>query len=171
MSRENTTNWSTELYPILLGFRTTIKDDLKQSSAELVYGENLRVLGEFLVPQPSNKILDPTNVVDQLRLGLRNVQATPTRKSNIKQFVPKQLSESDFVFIRVEGIRSSLQSPYQGPFKVITRHEKFFDIDINGKSKNISIDRLKPAFISQDSSILTRSSPHLQKKVTFAVAN
>ena len=43
-------NWVDELPWVLLGIRTFPKDDLKESSAELVYGEPLTVLGSFVAP-------------------------------------------------------------------------------------------------------------------------
>jgi hypothetical protein len=42
--------WIEALPLILLGIRTAYKEDLHSSAAELVYGEPLRVPGEFLVP-------------------------------------------------------------------------------------------------------------------------
>jgi hypothetical protein len=35
---------------VLLGIRTSFKEDLQASVAELVYGEPLRIPGEFLTP-------------------------------------------------------------------------------------------------------------------------
>ena len=41
--------------------------------------------------------------------------------------------------------------PYEGPFPVVERNDKFFKVKIRGKDVNISIDRLKSAFVAEDS--------------------
>lgn len=43
------------------------------------------------------------------------------------------------VFLRTDAAKKTLQHPYESPFKVIKRGEK-------GKPRNISIDRLNPAY-------------------------
>lgn len=47
-------------------------------------------------------------------------------------------------------MRPSLSQPYDGPFEVIGRKEKFFKIRIRGREQNINIDRLKAAFMAND---------------------
>jgi len=47
-------SWSDALPLVLFGLRTAWKSDLRSSVAELVYGESLRVPGEFLSPLPSS---------------------------------------------------------------------------------------------------------------------
>lgn len=54
------------------------------------------------------------------------------------------------VFIRHDGVKKSLQSNYDGPFEVISKHPKFFTVKVKGKSEQISIDRLKPMFYAND---------------------
>ncbi|GBM73893.1 hypothetical protein AVEN_40153-1 [Araneus ventricosus] len=54
------------------------------------------------------------------------------------------------VFVRYDAVRASLRPPYDGPFLVIDRTDKFFRIHREGKIKVLSIDRLKPAFIHSD---------------------
>ena len=48
--------------------------------------------------------------------------------------------------MRTDAVRRSLQPPYTGPHKVLSRSDKNFVIEINGKSVKISIDRLKPCY-------------------------
>ena len=56
------------------------------------------------------------------------------------------------MFVRHDAVRKPLQPPYDGPFKVLQRADKFFILDINGKQDTVSLDHLKPAFL--DPSIL-----------------
>ena len=41
--------------------------------------------------------------------------------------------------------RPPLQAPYYGPFNVLKHHSKTFLLDLNGKKKMVSLDRLKIA--------------------------
>jgi hypothetical protein len=59
---------------VLLGIRTALKDDLGCTAAELVYGTNLRLPGEFFSPSPDTP--NPSNYVTQLKSVM---QASPTR--------------------------------------------------------------------------------------------
>ncbi|GFV98768.1 hypothetical protein TNCV_2912851 [Trichonephila clavipes] len=43
-------------------------------------------------------------------------------------------------------VRRPFQAPYDGPYPVIKRSDKFSKVNIHGKPTSISIDRLKPAF-------------------------
>lgn len=43
----NTIKWSDELPLVLLGLRTTFKDEIQSTPAEMLYGENLKVPGEI----------------------------------------------------------------------------------------------------------------------------
>ncbi|KAF4514259.1 UNVERIFIED_CONTAM: hypothetical protein B566_EDAN019547 [Ephemera danica] len=42
--------WTEALPLVLLGLRTALKPDIKATAAELVYGEQIRVPGEFFAP-------------------------------------------------------------------------------------------------------------------------
>ena len=49
-----------------------------------------------------------------------------------------------------------LQRPYDGPFPVLDRHDKYFRIALPGHNDTVSIDRLKPAYLDASS---TSSAP------------
>ena len=53
------------------------------------------------------------------------------------------------VYVRHDAVKSLLQRPYNGPFLVIQRNDKFFTHNKNGCRDAVSIDRLKPAFLEK----------------------
>lgn len=143
-ARGNTINWCSELPMILLGIRTTIKEDINASAAEMVYGENLRLPGD-LANWNDAKTLDMPTFITALKDKMTNLVPTePTIKKKVNIFVPKGLEECKHVLVKSEGIRPKLANPYEGPFEVVRKLRKHFVIDYNGKNITVSIDRLKP---------------------------
>nr|VZH97631.1 unnamed protein product [Spirometra erinaceieuropaei] len=45
-----------------------------------------------------------------------------------------------------DSVRRPLQQPYDGPFRVLSRKDKYFTIDRGGRTDVVSIDRLKAAY-------------------------
>ncbi|GBN06878.1 hypothetical protein AVEN_33976-1 [Araneus ventricosus] len=72
---------------------------------------------------------------------------TTRRNSSRHIFVHKDLENCSHVFQRIDRVKKQLESPYEGPFPVIERQDKYITININGKHANVSLDRLKPAYI------------------------
>jgi cleavage and polyadenylation specificity factor subunit 1 len=147
---------------ILLGFRAALKEDLGCTPADLVFGTTLRLPGEFLAPtqQPG----DPTDFVNKLRGHMQTLRPMPPKRhGDSKTFVHRDLATATHVFLRHDMVRRPLQPPYGGPYLVVRRTEKVFHLDINGKTVPVSIDRVKPAYILNDtsSSVLTPVSPCL----------
>ncbi|XP_078051880.1 uncharacterized protein LOC144478033, partial [Augochlora pura] len=143
-----TEDWVNILPVVLLGVRTALKEDLEASSAEMVYGTGIRLPGEFFV---ANAADSQTDFANRLRQHIRQLKPSPaTRHGTRKPFVFKELSTSPYVFLRHDAVKNPLQPPYDGPFKVISRRDKTFVINVNGKEVRVSIDRLKPAFVLND---------------------
>lgn len=143
-------NWTESLPLVLLGIRCAFKEDLKTTSAELVYGETLRLPGELFCPS-SNGSSDITEYITRLRKfaeSLKPTTASRHRKESI--FVFKDLSTASHVFLREDALRGSLQPAYTGPHPVIERSDKVFKIRLKGKAVTVSIDRLKPAYTLND---------------------
>jgi cleavage and polyadenylation specificity factor subunit 1 len=141
-------NWMDELPIALLGIRSAWKEDSECSSADLVYGTNLHLPGEFF---PSSNDLGTTNLSAQFLRDLQQKMRTvlpPSPKYHGKQpvNVPQNLNTAKFVYVRKDSHRTPLQRPYLGPFPVIEKNAKYFTVQINGKNETISIDRLKTAF-------------------------
>ena len=65
-------NWCDTLPVVLLGMRAAVKKDMNCSVAEMVYGEQLRLPGEFFTTSAGNWNTDPIFVVD-LRQRMQQV--------------------------------------------------------------------------------------------------
>lgn len=50
----------------------------------------------------------------------------------------------------MDTVRKPLQPPYEGPYSVIERHDKYFIVQFPNRKISVSIDRLKPAYILND---------------------
>ena len=152
---------------VLLGIRTTIKQDIQCTSAELVYGTTLCLPGEFFHPSNQQQ-LDPVSYVDNLKYIMQHLQPPAVRSHQQKStYVSSDLDSCTHVFVRNDAVKTPLQQPYDGPFKVIKRTNKHFTLEIKGKESTISIDRLKPAHL--ETSELTSQLPDISPAtVTFS---
>ncbi|KAL0861284.1 hypothetical protein ABMA27_008845 [Loxostege sticticalis] len=148
----SSTSWTEVLPLVLLGIRSAWKDDIQASAAELVYGEPLRLPGEFFTPTP-NVSHDPTSFTSRLRLHMARLTPEPASRHSTKTFyVPKDLATAEFVFLRQDASRRSLEPPYTGPYKVLARGEKTLRLAVQNREVTVSIDRVKPAYIARDDS-------------------
>lgn len=131
---------------VLLGIRSAYKDDLKTSAAELVYGEPLRLPGEFFDPGTAGTT-DVTEYTARLRQFANNLKPVPaSRHTRQSIFVYKDLATTSHVFLREDALRASLQPAYTGPHPVIEKNDKYFKLLIKGKTVTVTADRLKPAY-------------------------
>lgn len=142
-------HWFDHLPMIMLGLRAAFRSDFNCSVAELVYGQALRLPGEYLDSVCYDG--DRTEFAKQLRITLSKLKPiNPLHHAKPKVFVNPDLSKCSHVFVRIDAVKKPLVQPYEGPFEVIERHEKYMDLRINNKVQRISIDRIKPAFICDE---------------------
>lgn len=138
--------WAQALPLILLHLRASLKPDLACSSAELVLGTTLRLPADLVAqqhPTPS-----PSHYATLLRDVFKSLAATPPRYPHSRPtHVPPALATSTHVFLQLPAPRRCLQSPYAGPYRVVSRTDKTFVIEVAGQHQTVSIDRLKPAFV------------------------
>ncbi|XP_015118561.1 uncharacterized protein LOC107042163 [Diachasma alloeum] len=143
-------SWVDMLPIVLFGIRAAWKEDLGATPAELVFGEPLRLPGEFLASSPPRR-LPPTNITDRLRDHFADLAVQPVaRHGQRKIFIFKELTNCSYVLVRRDAPHHAFTSPYEGPHQVISRHEKYFVIRIRGENTVVSIDRLKPVFSLPD---------------------
>lgn len=142
----NNIRWTDVLPTVLLGCRAAIREDANASIAQMVYGTNIRLPGEFF-DSPSVNI-EPDTFVHKLQKYMANLKPMKFHKSQQhKIFVHKDLPSCSHVFVRVDRVKKPLEPAYDGPFPVLERNDKYFSLNINSRIVKISIDRLKPAYL------------------------
>jgi len=132
------TCWPDHLPWVLLGLRAAPKEDSGVSSAELLYGTPLTLPGQFVAAAEPD--------VQLLVKKLRDVPALATRPPDMPPPVdpPAALQHVEFVYVRAGGTLPPLTPQYRGPYRVLARGPKFFQLQLGGHAENISVDRLKP---------------------------
>ncbi|GFU51597.1 hypothetical protein TNCV_82281 [Trichonephila clavipes] len=142
----NNIRWTESLPTVLLGLRAAIRPDISYTIAQIVYGTAIKLPGEFFDPPIIN--MDPQNFVAKLQqhmAELKPLKSPSNKKQNI--FVHKDLKSCSHVFIRIDRVKKALEPPYEGPYTVQKKYDKYFTILIKDKAVNISVDRLKPAYL------------------------
>ncbi len=135
--RAKHSNWLEDL-PVALLAMHVAPDDNGLSPFEKVTGE------KPMIPHVLTNNQSP--VTESLRTHISEMIQNSARQQNKTFYIPKELFTTDYVWVRVDRVRRPLEAPYQGPYKVLDRKEKFFKIELPTGATQVSIDRLKPVF-------------------------
>ncbi|KAH9587704.1 hypothetical protein MS3_00000093 [Schistosoma haematobium] len=167
MAQPDSSKWSDALPLVLLGIRSSVKEDIGCTAAELVYGTTLTLPG--LVKNEPTTPGDPSRFVSRLLQMMQNIRAIPPREHNNRVQPDKNLETCKFVFVRVDAVKKPLKQPYEGPYKVIKHTQKYFLINRDGNKQTISIDRIKPAFyeatqVKEDNAVDKQPLPPVTEK-------
>ena len=137
-------NWLKKLPFTLLAHRAGYTSALGCAPSNVVYGCDLRLPSLFIDREPSVH-QEPTVYAEELR---QNLQAftPPPQNYNKPGYIDKKLWECPYVFVR-NNAKKGLQPHYLGPFKILSRHNSVFKLQLRNKIDTVSIDRLKAAYI------------------------
>lgn len=167
---QDNNSWMESLPTILLGLRSIVLQNINASPAELVYGTNLRLPYFYFESTRPSLVRDASTFVEKLKFQMEKLKPVPSSDhSKNAIFIHKGMDTCSHVFVRTDGVKKSLQATYTGPFEVISKHKKFFMVKIKNKRKQISIDRLKPMFGTNDSNFLTQQMALPKKRVRFTL--
>ena len=127
--------------------RTTPKERINISAAEMVFGHPLVVPGEFF-----SCYTNPTGPTHTDLQAARWVarQFTPcllTHPTHRDTHIPKFLQSTDYVFIREDLVKPALSPPYRGLYDIVQRSDKAYLLNIHRKQDWVTLDRLKPAYV------------------------
>ncbi len=128
---------------MLLGIRTAFREDSEFSPAELMYGSQLVLPGQFIntaeLPSPSFLRELQTTMTGRLPPpAWHNVAPAPSA-------LPEELLLAHFVLVRRDGAQPPLSSIYDGPYRVLERSTHFFLLEMGDRTDKVSTLRLKAA--------------------------
>ena len=148
-ARTTSPHWMEHLPFTLLGLRTTWREEPGCSPAELVYGSTLHIPSEFIDPTPPLSLQPSTTFFRDLQKSIHEtLPPPPTHHSSLTSYYPLFLGHTGFVYVRIDKHKTPLQRPYKDPTQPYSTSEKFFTLDVNGQTENISVDRLKTAYLA-----------------------
>ena len=122
-------DWIDQLPFVLLGMRTAIKEDTSNSSASFVYGTNLKLSGQFFQPQalPNSSPISFGSQLEKIMDKLRP-QSPKHHKKRSTFYIPEELKHCTHVIVRHDATKAPFAQPYDGPFKILERHDKFLKL-------------------------------------------
>ncbi|GFX98955.1 transposon Tf2-6 polyprotein [Trichonephila clavipes] len=171
LKARNHIQW-TELLPIvLLGMRSALKDDINATCAQLVYGTTLRLPSDLVTSDSINQTANSTYVTSLIQT-MRSLNPVSTAQHGTQNiYINPSLKTCSHIFLRSDKVNPPLTPPYTGPHLVISRNDKNFIIELNGKQSTVSIDRIKPAYLLADvtdHSDLVQTQTIIEKPVSAA---
>lgn len=101
---------------------------------------------------------------------MQDIASVPQREARQGTiFVHTELAKCSHVFVRVDKVTKPLTPPYEGPYRVLKRNDKHFLVQLPTRESNISVDRLKPAFLlSEEKSEIQTETTNTKTYVTRA---
>ena len=106
--------------------------------------------GDFI---PSHGISSEGFLLQRLCDQVCSLAPIPTSQHGaVPGYIPKDVQQARFVFIRRDADRTPLQRPYEGIYEVLQPGINTFKLNRGGKPDTISIDRLKPAHMDLEHS-------------------
>ena len=131
--------WVDQLPIVLFGLRIASDED-NNSPFSILTGEQ-PLVPPITVDDADQKLLSEKmhNIFHPYRLP---------REHKATSFLPAALKTCQFAWLRLDRVRSPLEAPYQGPYKVLNKTDDTFILEIKSRPVVVSIDRVKPANVS-----------------------
>ena len=129
MTHGQSQHWVECLPLVLLGIRSTIKEDLCCCPVKLVFATMLRLPEELIASTSPDTTEDAANFVHCLKNFMWAIAPQPPWLQSRENFIDKQLENCFHIFVRCNRVHKPLESPYEGgPFPVVACGKKHFTI-------------------------------------------
>lgn len=144
--------WSHNLPTILLSYRTTMKEDIKATPSEMVYGTTLTLPADIIHNDNTTLPAKTSEFVILLKEAMNKLTPTDTswHTNNLQPYVPPNIQTCKYAYLRNDSVKASHVKPYDGPYEIIRRNDKIITLKIKNRQVAISLDRVKPAFLDEN---------------------
>ncbi|XP_064479160.1 uncharacterized protein LOC135392374 [Ornithodoros turicata] len=142
----NPAHWSQHLPFALLGIRSSVKEDLSCSSAELVYGSRSQVI--FSPPAPPSPI-HPTPPTSTSSMTCS--APSPRLRRACRRSKPFSSSRTSRTLRTCSSEPTAQATPYATLLRTVPcalPHPQTVVVDLSGKHDTVALDRVKPAYVS-----------------------
>ena len=130
--------------------RNTVKEDLGVTPAELLYGAPLSMVTDLVAPPSA---LQPQQAdISIFRRQMAETTAATSRPNSTTTAPSRALGTATHVYIRDDRPKGKFEPKYNGPYRVVERHDRFYKIELSPDVfDTVSILRLKPALVESTS--------------------
>ena len=132
-------DWVAQFPLVMLGVRSSPKDESGLSPAEAVYGSTLSLPSEFL----EHSEFPPESLLRNIEKTVLGFYGPPWHHMIPQpkpQPLPRALIDTEFAFFCDDTSKPLLSPLYRGPDRVLRRSETFFILQIGDKSDSVSVD-------------------------------
>ena len=154
-------NWCSSLPLILMGLRMSPKLSKTFSPFSAVTGSEM-MIPKSIIDSESNQSSQLTHkfitdLADHFSSIDFDALSAGEDHSKKNRYIPKALSNAEFVWIRVDRVKHPLEAPYFGPAKVLRKFSNTYEVELpTGKKDVVSIERLKPAVLKSSQPSATK---------------
>ena len=161
-------HWVHQIPLITLMLNNQVTDTNSYTPYQKTFGKTCRIPGVIVTNDQEGSIDDTELEIFCELMSYHKRYARPLNGNNSQ--MDKNLSDAKYVWLRIEGFKPSLSPVYEGPYLVIQRNSKYFTILCWEGERKVSVDRLKVAYIAEESVVDTSAEAELQDD-EFIVTN
>jgi hypothetical protein len=140
----NDRSWEDTLPVVMLGLRNIVPEGGQAAPSTLVFGSEVALPGEFFGHHPPTQDCNESRFLSRLTRGVERFRPKINNWQSRRSYIPPGMYTSPFVWL-ADANPAGLAPRYRGPYRVISRRNKTFDINLGHRTLTVSVDRLKPA--------------------------
>ena len=161
---EHADSWATHIPDIILFLNSLPSDGNAFTPFQMTFGQSSNVPGICSLPNEADTSSPAAEDVyaffHNMGLHYRKARPLPT-----KHYVHADLNEAKFVWIKNSTRHHPLSPLYKGPFRVLSRTEKWLEVYTDSYIKRVSVDNTKPAFGFSEETSTDDESPAEEEPV------